>query len=58
MLFWAALSLTLALASALVGFGGVAPAVAEFGRVLAVIFLLLFVAALALHGHEERHRPF
>jgi len=55
MLFWATISLSLALGFALLGFGGgAAPHLAEIARVLAGIFLVLFIAALvAWHAREE-----
>lgn len=49
MMFWAATSLILAFACALLGFGGQAPS-ADISKALAVIFLALFVAALFVHG--------
>ena len=46
MLIWAAISLTLAIASSLLGFGAGDGLAAQAARILAVVFLLLFVAAL------------
>ncbi len=46
MLIWATISLSLAIAASLLGFGGGSGMVAESARILAVIFLLLFLAAL------------
>ena len=46
MLIWAAISLTPAIATSLLGFGGGDSLAAETARVLAVVFLLLFLVAL------------
>lgn len=50
MLGWAALSLALAVGSALLGFGGTGLAAAEICQVLSVVFLVLFVVALFAHS--------
>lgn len=46
MLIWAAISLTLAIVSSLLGYGAGDSLAAQASRVLAVVFLLLFVVAL------------
>jgi uncharacterized membrane protein YtjA (UPF0391 family) len=47
MLIWAAISLSLAIATILLGFGNGEGVVAEAARILALVFLLLFVATVA-----------
>lgn len=49
MLGWAVLSLALAVASALLGFGNAGLAAAEICQVLSVVFLVLFIVALVAH---------
>lgn len=55
MLGWATLSLTLAVASALLGFGNAGLAAAEVWQVLSVVFLVLFI--VALFAHSTHHTP-
>ena len=50
MLIWAAISLAMAVASSLLGFCGGDGAAATTARILAVVFLLLFIAALLAHS--------
>lgn len=50
MLIWAAISLAMAIASSLLGFGGGDGAAALTARILAIVFLLLFIAALLTHS--------
>ena len=58
MLIWAAISLCLAVASSLLGFGGSEGAAAQIARVLAVVFLVLFLAALLAENLlPPRSRP-
>ncbi len=54
MLGWATLSLTLAVASALLGFGNARLAAAEICQVLSVVFLVLFIVALFAHSSHQR----
>lgn len=54
MLGWATLSLTLAVGSALLGFGNAGVAAAEICQVLSVVFLVLFVVALVAHSAQQR----
>ncbi len=56
MLIWAAISLSFAIVTSLVGFGGGDGLVAESARVLAVVFLLLFLAALVADNLPPLHR--
>lgn len=53
MLIWAAISLSLAVVSALLGFGSTTIQAAEICRVLSVVFLALFIAALIAHGKQQ-----
>jgi len=57
MLAWAALSLTLAVVSALLGFGGYGLAAAEICQALSVVFLALFLVALIAHGAQQPPTP-
>lgn len=50
MLIWATISLSLAIAASLLGFGAGDGLVAESARILAIVFLLLFLAALLVDG--------
>lgn len=49
MLRWAFIFLIIALAAAILGFGGIAGAVAGVAKVLFFVFLLLFIVGLMMH---------
>lgn len=49
MLYWALVFFIVALVAAMFGFGGIAVAAAGIAKLLFVIFLVLFVVALATH---------
>ena len=49
MLRWAFIFLIVALAAAILGFGGIAGAAAGVAKVLFFIFLLLFIVGLMMH---------
>ena len=49
MLRWAFIFLIVALAAAILGFGGVAGAAAGIAKILFFVFLLLFVVGLIMH---------
>jgi len=46
MLYWALMFLVIALVAALFGFGGIAVEAAMIGKVLFVVFLILFLVSL------------
>jgi len=54
MLIWAAISLSLAIASSLLGFGSGDSAAAQTARFLAVVFVVLFLAALLADSLLQR----
>lgn len=49
MLRWAFIFLIVALAAAILGFGGIAGAAAGVAKVLFFVFLLLFIVGLIMH---------
>lgn len=49
MLRWAFIFLIVALAAAILGFGGVAGAAAGVAKILFFVFLLLFIVGLLMH---------
>lgn len=49
MLRWAFIFLIVALAAAILGFGGVAGAAAGVAKILFFVFLLLFIVGLMVH---------
>lgn len=49
MLRWAFIFLIVALAAAILGFGGVAGAAAGVAKILFFVFLLLFIVGLLVH---------
>lgn len=49
MLRWAFIFLIVALAAAILGFGGIAGAVAGVAKILFFVFLLLFIVGLMMH---------
>lgn len=48
MLYWAAVFFIIALVAALFGFGNIAAGAASIAQILFIVFLVLFVASLAL----------
>jgi uncharacterized membrane protein YtjA (UPF0391 family) len=50
MLSWALTFFLIALAAAILGFGGIALAAAAIARICFFIFLVLFVVSLVAHG--------
>ena len=50
MLRWALTFLIVALIAAVLGFGGIAAAAADIGRILFFLFLVLFVVSLIAHA--------
>ena len=57
MLGWALTFLVIALISALLGFGGVAAVSVEIAQLLFVVFLVLFIVAMAVHALRGRAPP-
>ena len=53
MLYWAVIFFVVALVAALLGFGGIAVAAAGIAKLLFYIFLIFFVASLAM-GLRQR----
>jgi uncharacterized membrane protein YtjA (UPF0391 family) len=49
MLRWAFAFLVIALVAAVLGFGGIAAAAVDIGRILFVLFLVLFIVSLIVH---------
>ena len=49
MLHYAVVFLIIALIAAALGFGGIAAAAVDIGRILFVLFLVLFLASLIVH---------
>lgn len=48
MLYWAAVFFVIALVTAIFGFGGVAAGGGEMSKILFVVFVVLFLAALVI----------
>jgi uncharacterized membrane protein YtjA (UPF0391 family) len=57
MLRWAITFLVLALIAAFLGFGGIAALSAEIGRLLFIVFILLFIIAALMHVLRGKAPP-
>jgi uncharacterized membrane protein YtjA (UPF0391 family) len=57
MLRWAFIFLVVALVSALLGFGGIAAISVEIARVLFLVFIILFLIAVAVHAFQGKKPP-
>lgn len=56
MLYWAAVFFIVAIAAAVLGFGGIASTAAGIAKILFVIFLVLFIVSL-VYGFRPRGAP-
>ena len=57
MLRWAITFLVIALIAAAFGFGGVAGVAVGFAKILAGVFIVLFLASLVMHAVRGRSPP-
>jgi uncharacterized membrane protein YtjA (UPF0391 family) len=57
MLRWAITFLVIALLAAGLGFSGIAGAAVDIAKILAVVFIVLFLASLVMHAVREGRPP-
>jgi uncharacterized membrane protein YtjA (UPF0391 family) len=50
MLRWAIIFFVVAIVAAILGFGGIAGAAVDIAKILAGVFLVLFIVSLVMHG--------
>ena len=54
MLRWAITFLVIALIAAVLGFGGIAGAAVDIAKILAAVFIVLFLASIVMHALRGR----
>ena len=57
MLRWAITFLVVALVAAALGFSGIAGAAVDIAKILAAVFIVLFLVSLAMHAVRGRTPP-